>query len=421
MLDKNAIERALLLGVVKEQNWNILILNNITIEYFSFANQPMYKYIKDYLDTNKSYPELPILCYTFDIDDITFRDYMEITDLPSLCDVLKNEFIRVNVVKETGKLNEHSNELKDNPLSYIQRLGDVYDSLKTLTYSHKSVGLLDNIEEAMQIDPSDVISTGFPELDEILVGWKRGEELVVFVGRTGQGKSWMGLKFALDAALHNETVGLYSGEMSLQRLQERILCCAKQSYTSTKEDALNFLKNNNVDIRILTPKELKRRATADDLEELIVRDNLSMLVVDQLSLMEDKNRGFNNNIPLRQRYDNISNDLYDLSIKYSIPIILLVQSNRAGAQEQEGPGVDNIAESDAVGQNATRVISMKNENGVLTLRVAKNRYGDTGSVIKYEVDFGINKYAHIKENRQEISSLKAAKARQMFGLNKSVF
>lgn len=157
------------------------------------------------------------------------------------------------------------------------------------------------------------------------------------------------------------------------------------------------------------------------MEELIVRDNLTMLVVDQLSLMEDKNRGFNNNIPLRQRYDNISNDLYDLSIKYSIPIILLVQSNRAGAQEQEGPGVDNIAESDAVGQNATRVISMKNENGVLTLRVAKNRYGDTGSVIKYEVDFGINKYAHIRENRQEISSLKAAKARQMFGLSKSVF
>ena len=33
-----------------------------------------------------------------------------------------------------------------------------------------------------------------------------------------------------------ETVGLYSGEISGQKLQERVLCCAKRNYTDTKED-----------------------------------------------------------------------------------------------------------------------------------------------------------------------------------------
>ena len=54
-------------------------------------------------------------------------------------------------------------------------------------------------------------------------------------------------------------------------------------------------------------------------------------------------------------------------------------------------------ESDAVAQNATRVISMKNENGVLTLNVLKNRYGSSNLIQRYDVDFAINKYKPIQD------------------------
>ena len=265
----------------------------------------------------------------------------------------------------------------------------------------------------MELDPNDVISTGFKELDETLTGWKRGEELVVFAARTGQGKSWMGLKFALAAALQGERVGIYSGEMSLQQLQERILCCAKQSYTATKEDALNFIKQSNPIIRVLTQKELRRRATVEDIEEMIIKDKLTMLIVDQLSLMDDASA--KPGTPLRQQYGNISMDLFSLSTKYNLPCILLVQLNRQSAQDPRGPQLENLAESDAVGQNATRVITMKNESGVLTIKVAKNRYGEADKEIKYEVDYGINKYKHIKEVTQQNQIVRKAKARQIFG------
>ena len=48
MLDKDSLEKSLLLGVVRDRNWEVMILNNITIECFSYANHRLYKYIKNY-------------------------------------------------------------------------------------------------------------------------------------------------------------------------------------------------------------------------------------------------------------------------------------------------------------------------------------------------------------------------------------
>ena len=321
--------------------------------------------------------------------------------------------MKSKVQYEVSLLNEYSDLMETDPVQYVEKIGDIYNDLKLLGHHNKSVDLFKDIEQVAKIDPSDVISTGFKELDEKLVGWKRGEELVIVVGRTGQGKSWMGLKFAMSAAIKGERVGIYSGEMSTQQLQERILCCAKQNYTDSQEQALQFVKDHNLFIRVLTQKELRRRANVDDIEEMIIRDKLTMLVVDQLSLVEDKNYRPGN--PIRFQYGNISDDLYSLSIKYDLPVILLVQSNRQGINAQNAPELENIAESDAVAQNATRVISMRNENGILTFKIIKNRYGSSDLVQKYEVDYGINKYKPIREVRSEISSIKKAKARQIFG------
>ena len=412
MIDKDAIEKALLLGVVKNKNWNTLILNGITEQYFSANNKSLYQYIKGYVDKGQ-YPDLRILGYEFNIDDVSMSEYTSITDLDSLCDTLRKDFVKDKLQFEVGKLNEYSQELESNPYKYIDRIGNVYNNVRSECLHTRSVGLFDNIENILTIDSSNVISTGFKELDEKLIGWKRGEELAVFMARTGQGKSWMGLKFAMSAALQGEKVGIYSGEMSLQQLQERILCCAKQSYTTTKEEALQYITNQHIDIRVLTQKELRRRANVNDIEEMIIRDKLTMIVIDQLSLMEDVTA--RPGTPLRQQYGNISMDLFSLTSKYNLPCILLVQSNRQGSEQRNGPLLENIAESDAVAQNATRVISMKNENGVLTMNLLKNRYGSAGLTQKYDVDFGINKYKPIFEyNQVGVNDNRQNKVRQMF-------
>lgn len=90
-------------------------------------------------------------------------------------------------------------------------------------------------------------------------------------------------------------------------------------------------------------------------------------------------------------------DLFTLSCKYSVPVILAAQSNRQGGENKDGPSIENIAESDAVAQNATRVITMKNDTSahILTLKIAKNRYGDADLTQRYDIDFGKNKYKPI--------------------------
>lgn len=394
MVNRDILEKALLLGVVREQNWNIMILNNISIDYFSIANHALYKYIKECVDKD-IYPQLKLLGFQYNIDDVTMQECLEVTNLNEICDVLRDEYLKDKLNYNIGELNEYSDEMNTNPQQYIDRIGQAYNRLKQISYHSKAVSLFDDIEKVLTIDDADVISTGFKELDEKLVGWKRGEELVIFMGRTGQGKSWMGLKFAMAAALSGEKVGIYSGEMSTQQLQERIVCCAKQTYSTTKEEAIDYIKSKNIDIKVLTQKELRRRANIDDIEEFIVSEHLSLLVVDQLSLMEDITS--RPGTPLRQQYGNISMDLFTLSSRYQLPIILLVQSNRQGSDQKDGPMLENIAESDAVAQNATRVISMKNEGGVLTLNILKNRYGSNKLIQRYDVDYGINKYKPIQD------------------------
>ena len=412
MLDKDSVEKALLINVVINKQWDLIITNNLTKYYFSIANRKLFDYIQDYYKQDK-YPDVKILCYEFNITDESLTEYVQISDLQGLCDVVINEYIKEHVTYEIKELNQYDNELRDNPSSYVDRLSNVCDRLKTLTYVDKTVGLFDNIAQVLSIDPSNVISTGFKELDEKLVGLKRGEELVVIVGRTGQGKSWMGLKFALAAALKGERVGIYSGEMSLQQLQERILCCAKQEYTDTNEDAMKFIDKHKPFIQVLTQKELRRKANVNDLEAMIVRNKLSMLVIDQLSLMEDVTAGYN--LPTRLQYGNITMDLFALSIKYGLPIVLLVQSNRNGANNNLGPELENIAESDAVAQNATRVISMKKEDDTLTLKLVKNRYGTTDGTLKYEVNYGINKFKSIQEFAPGLNKINKDRARAIFG------
>lgn len=413
MINKDAVEKALLLGAVREKNWEVLIMNGLSKQYFSFANQPLYEYIHEYIDRNE-YPELPLIGYTFNIDDEDMRQYMEIADLNGLSEVIKSEYLHQKIKQELGNLNDHTKTLEKDPYNFVKELGSTYERLKVVGAQNKSVGLFDNIEKTSELDPNDVIYTGFKELDNLITGWRKGEELVVVAGRTGQGKSWLGLKFALAAALQGYKAGIYSGEMSLPQLQERIICCAKQTYTSTKEDALQFIAENDPQIRVLTQKELRRKANVLDLEEMIIRDKLDILIVDQLSLVDDIDPRPGTN--LRQQYGEVTAKLASISIKYGIPIILLVQLNRQSVQQEtKKPGVENISESDLIAHYATRVITMVKGNGILNLYLEKNRYGDDKKEIKYEVDYGINKFKFIKDMPQQNKMIQKAKGRPVFG------
>ena len=66
------------------------------------------------------------------------------------------------------------------------------------------------------------LSTGFIELDRLIGGIDLKEENMVIAARTGVGKSWLLLTIAAAASKQGLTVGIYSGEMSVDKVGYRI-------------------------------------------------------------------------------------------------------------------------------------------------------------------------------------------------------
>ena len=86
MVDRDAIEKALLINVVKQQCWNLIISNDITEEHFTQPNRPLYEKIKQFIEKNE-YPTIQLICYEFEIEDDELTEYLEITNVQELCDV----------------------------------------------------------------------------------------------------------------------------------------------------------------------------------------------------------------------------------------------------------------------------------------------------------------------------------------------
>ena len=176
------------------------------------------------------------------------------------------------------------------------------------------------------------------------------------------------------------------------------------------------MNDSDTPLVVVTPPMIGgRNMTPAMLDSMIQKYKPDIVGVDQLSLMAES---IPSREPKRIQYANITMDLYKLSTKYGIPIVLNVQAGR-GAKD---PGNDviqleHIAESDSVGQNASRVITMVRDesNGILRLSLVKNRYGEDNKTIEYMWDVSTGEYTVIgfkEDTDSDEESPVALKARQ---------
>src|SRR6185312_3828283 len=176
-------------------------------------------------------------------------------------------------------------------------------------------------------------------------------------------------------------VFLYSGEMSetlvgfrFDTLNEHFSNKAMMSgdeNLGTEDDPksmsdyfsyLDNLSKTETPFIVCTPKHLGgNRLTIPVLQQIIEMYKPGIVGIDQLSLMEDYRA--TKGEPTRLRYTHIAKDLYLTSEKYGIPILSPSQANRSAKKDakanDETPELEHISESDGVGQNATRVVSIK--------------------------------------------------------------
>ena len=251
------------------------------------------------------------------------------------------------------------------------------------------------------------LTTGFPEVDNLIGGWDRTEELATIVARPGCSKTWCLLKSASAAAKLGLTVGLYSGEMTADKVGYRadtLLGHVSNRGLSLGDISIqNEYKKYLDDVRsqikgkwyVITPKDLGHPATISDLRMFIEKYNLDALYVDQHSLLEDE-RGAKDPVT---RAANISRDLKNLQVIKKIPIIAVSQQNRSAVDENAVIDVSHIAQADRIGQDSTTVIFLEKKENILTIHIAKSRDAVSGQKLKYALDLdkGIFSYLPVED------------------------
>lgn len=412
------IQLQVLNKVLETKNSSLISLNNIDSSFFS-----------DYKDE-------------FDFINNHVNEYGNVPDLETFINKFPN-FEVINVAESENYLVDELFRDKSKRLlaKNFNKVRDLVMKGKTDEAVDLYVNSADSIVKAKHIDSIDIledtsrydayiercndfgkyyVKTGFPELDQIIGGWDRQEELTTIAARTNQGKSWILLKVATAAAEQGLKVGIYSGEMSARKVGYRIdtLISHISNIGITKGNAdlqteykryiEKLPKMFTGHIKVLTPDLIGGPAGVTALRAFIEKEDLDMLCVDQHSLLEDDRHARN---PV-EKAANISKDLKNLQVMKKIPIISVSQQNRSSTEN--GVGTEHIAQSDRIAQDSTIILFFEQKDGIMTLNLVKSRDSVNMKKINYAIDLDKGIFQYLPEEDNALDGQGCADLRNEF-------
>ena len=400
------VELQILNKVLSDKSDNILINNNITEDYFSeYLGE--YQYIEDHKREYKCIPDIETFLSKYPDFDVLVVNESE----DYLISTLKEEYVYrqslplLNSLAE--KMQTDSYEAIDYLRAHISDL-DIPAKIEGIDIISKARDRLEEYNKVKDNYDDCYIPTGFEELDDIIGGFHKGEELIVLFARTGQGKSWVVIKMVEHAWKMNTNITFVEPEMSANKTGYRFDTLHK--HISNKallrgdevvgyENYISQLSESDVPIRVLHPKDFQRKVTVSKLKAYCESTNTGMLVIDGITYLTDerKERGDSTTLQLT----HISEDLMDLSIELGIPVIVVCQSNREGAKEDDLQ-LENIRDSDGIAYNASMVISVMQKDPGLVLSLVKSRNSMFGVKLTYLWDIDTGMFSYIPSGDDDI-------------------
>ena len=370
----------------------LFLVNGITPEYFTTYKE-QYMFLIDYYNKYNQLPSKETFQAKFDGK----WEWVIVTDNEDyLLSKLKEAKLYRDVIVDYNKMTDLIRDEKtDKAIEMMSSISQKYMQRSTTS----CIDLIDDrqlrynsYEERVKNPAKSYVTTGLAELDEILGGWDLLNESAMICARTGVGKSWMLVYFAMQAAKAGLRVGYYSGEMESDLIGYRFDTffgnIANGSLTHGN-DAINEQYKNYMEsmpkvisghIYCIMPDDpmFGGTVTVNKLRAFIEKYDLQMLCIDQFSLLEDQ-RGARTP---REQAVNISKDLRALQRLKKIPILSAVQLNREDTTDN-GPSTKNISESDRIGQDATTVIFVESKDDNLKLIIGKSRNSRSGDKLSY--------------------------------------
>jgi replicative DNA helicase len=252
--------------------------------------------------------------------------------------------------------------------------------------------LLPQVIDRADQGQTDVLATGYDDLDRLIRGLAPGR-LVVVGARPGVGKSLMGTNLALHfAGVHQHAVLISSLEMPELEVGQRLMAAHAQVNLTNLQ-----VGGGTVDERTwqrIADKAAELSAmpiTIDDSPGQTVtsirraardiqrnRDDLALIVVDYLQLVRPSDPKVNRS----EQIGEISRGLKLLARETGACVVAMAQVNREGARQGNiGPRMSDLRESGSIEADADQVILMhqpNEETAELELIVDKNRHGPRG-------------------------------------------
>lgn len=386
------IQAQALNAIIQRHDASIIIANNLNEEFFSDYVLE-YRFICEHLRKYGTPPdEVTFLARFPDFDVITVTEPDNY-----LVDALYEDRNKRMLAKVFNKVRDLLNSGKTDEAMkvYLNASNDVVKATHISSVDiFKDTSRYDAFIERSEDFNKYYVKTGIKELDDVIGGWDRYEELATIAARTNVGKSWMLLKIAVAAAEQGLNVGLYSGEMTENKVGYRVDTLISHisngrlihGDATIQNDYKRYLEGLSTSmkgsLKVLTPKMVGDVPGVNALRAFIEKEHLDMLCIDQHSLLED-DRGAKDPV---QKASNISKDLKTLQTLKQIPIISVSQFNRQAVNSETGLDASHIAQSDRIAQDSTIIIGLEKKDNVMTLSLVKARDSLVGAKLKYAID-----------------------------------
>ena len=228
--------------------------------------------------------------------------------------------------------------------------------------------------------------SGFPSIDNLLEGFRKGG-LYIIGARPASGKTTFALNIANSMTESYKRILFVSLEMTTDQIvQCRVQMVGKVSSYDLKntrvkstaekvESAVNWMREHPIDF------SRKSYVTVGYLEKIALHKGYDCIIVDYLQLIRATSGKTQ-----YEKISGISNGLKQLALKLDTPVICLSQLNRRSGETGE-PEITDLRDSGSIEQDADAVLllhlydrSFDNSPSTLNVRIAKNRYGSSGTV-----------------------------------------
>ena len=358
--------------ILQTKDFSLIELNNLTEDFF-FNYRNEFNYIKNHYEKYQTVPDKLTFLNIFPEFDIIEVNEPDNYLIEQLYKDYNSSFIatRFNKIKNLIEADK-TDEAVDYLVKSIDNLhqGSAIQSHDLL----QDTSRYDRYLERVSNHEKYYIRTGFPELDNIIGGLDRENENMVIAARTGIGKTWTLLIMAAEAVKQGLRVGIYSGEMSVDKVGYRIdtiigginnnvitrgldtsVQLQYKQYMEKLKEGL-YSEGGRGALKVLTPNDIAGPATVAALRAFVDKEHLDILFIDQYSLLEDTSKA----ATTHEKVANISKAVKNLQVMKRIPIVSVAQMNRTKNEDGEKDSTQ-IGLSDRIGQDATCIIMLDRE------------------------------------------------------------